>query len=429
MAAALDGADATSLGDQDLRAFVRAADQMVSWAQGLQAQGVAEIARRTGETQAQRGLGLPAANFLDDPFRFVADEVATELSISHSAASHRVSFATTLQSRPLTHAALLAGRVDRSKADLIVDLLGQVESEAFVELLEEAALDYAQTHTRPQLRAWLRRRIMAAEPEHAERRRKAAREERRVQLFPGDDGMSTLYAELPSEDALAIYRTIDQIAHASCASSVGELLDAAPSGQPVPRLTPDGRTLDQRRADAFTDLLLSRATGDATVDKTIAVSEVQVVVPFETLASLSDEPGELVGYGPITAEHARALADGDCRWRRLLTDPTGSAVEVTPQTYKPGRALERLVKARDLVCRFPGCRRSAVNASDRHPQWRRYRPHRAVPRRSDRRRELGSPVPLAPPAEDAHGMAREARQGRHSHVDNAIGSHLSHPSP
>lgn len=69
MAAALDGADATSLGEQDLRAYVRAADQMVSWAQGLQAQGVAEIARRTGESQTQRGLGLPTANFLDDPFR------------------------------------------------------------------------------------------------------------------------------------------------------------------------------------------------------------------------------------------------------------------------------------------------------------------------------------------------------------------------
>jgi len=367
MAVALDGVDATTLDEQQLREFVRAADQMVSWAQGLQAQGIAEIARRTGETQTERGLGLPAVNFLHDPFRFVADEVATELSISQSAASHRVCFATSLQSHPLTHAALIAGRVDRSKADLIVDLLGQVESDAFVELLEQAALDYAQTHTRPQLRAWLRRRIMAVEPEHAERRRKAARAERRVQLFPGDDGMSTLYAELPSEDALAIYLTIDQIAHASCAGSVTELRDAASSEQPVPRVTPDGRSLNQRRADAFTDLLLSRTTTDASIDKTIAVSEVQVVVPLETLAGLSKEPGELVGYGPITAEHARSLAEGDCRWRRLLSDPSGSVVEVAPQTYRPGKALERLVKARDLVCRFPGCRRSAISTSTGTP--------------------------------------------------------------
>lgn len=363
MAAALESVDVSALGEVEVREFVRAADQMVSWAQGIQAKGIAEIARRTGESQAQRGLGLPVPQFLDDPFRFVADEVAIELNISHTAASHRVGFALNVQSRPATVAALMSGRIDRSKADLIVEQLSHVESEEFVEVLEQAAIEYAEAHTRPQLRAWLRRRIMAVEPEHAERRRKAAREERRIQLFPGDDGMSTLYAELPSEDALAIYRTVDQIAHASCASAVGALLDADSSGQPVPRVTTDGRTLDQRRADAFTDLLLSRTTTGGSTDKTPAVSEVQVVVPLETLAGVSKEPGELVGYGPITAEHARALADSDSRWRRLLTDATGSVVEVAPQTYKPGNALDRFVKARDLVCRFPGCRRSAVNAA------------------------------------------------------------------
>ena len=208
---------------------------------------------------------------------------------------------------------------------------------------------------------------MVVEPEHAERRRQAAREERRVQLFPGDDGMSTLYASLPSEDALTIYRSIDQIAHASCTDATTELREADSAEQPVPRVTPDGWSLDQRRADAFTDLLLFRTTTDASTDKTIAVAEVQVVVPVETLAGLAQEPDETVGYGPITAEHARALAEGDCRWRRLLTDRVGSVVEVAPRTYKPGKALERLVKARDLVCRFPGCRRSALNTSTGTP--------------------------------------------------------------
>ena len=89
--------------------------------------------------------------------------------------------------------------------------------------------------------------------------------------------------------------------------------------------------MDQRRADAFTDILLGgerRARGGSPAPPG---DEVQVVVDAEVLAGVSDKPGELVGYGAITASHARELAQGDARWRRLLTDPTGRVVEVNPR--------------------------------------------------------------------------------------------------
>ncbi len=49
--------------------------------------------------------------------------------------------------------------------------------------------------------------------------------------------------------------------------------------------------------------------------------------------------------------------------RRFLTDPsTGTLTDVAEKRYRPSAALDRAVRARDVTCRFPGCRRSADSA-------------------------------------------------------------------
>lgn len=86
--------------------------------------------------------------------------------------------------------------------------------------------------------------------------------------------------------------------------------------------------------------------------------QIRVVVPADTLLGLDDRPAELVGYGPVTAETARALAAGDdATWRRILTDPaTGAVLDVGHQRYRPPAAMAEHVRNRDLTCTFPGCR-------------------------------------------------------------------------
>ncbi|HQR80388.1 MAG TPA: hypothetical protein PLT68_09230, partial [Actinomycetota bacterium] len=127
---------------------------------------------------------------------------------------------------------------------------------------------------------------------------------------------------------------------------------------------------------ARADLLVERITGIAA----------GVPVPVQVIIT-ADGP-ELAGHGPISHEHADRLGakptkpEHTARPRPEPTDqprpePTDQPrPEYTEATvlhppgpsphYRPSPALARYVKARDRHCRFPGCRRPAVNCDIDH---------------------------------------------------------------
>jgi hypothetical protein len=83
---------------------------------------------------------------------------------------------------------------------------------------------------------------------------------------------------------------------------------------------------------------------------------IQVTVAASTLLGLDDQPGELAGYGPITAEVARMIA-AEGTWRRLLTDPaTGGLLDYGTTVHDPPKNLADHVITRDQTCRGLGCR-------------------------------------------------------------------------
>ena len=70
--------------------------------------------------------------------------------------------------------------------------------------------------------------------------------------------------------------------------------------------------------------------------------------------------------GPIPASLAREVA-ADGVWRRLITDPlSGTLLDHGRTTYHPPAGLADFVRARDVYCRFPGCRRRAADAELDH---------------------------------------------------------------
>lgn len=168
------------------------------------------------------------------------------------------------------------------------------------------------------------------------------------------DGMAVVSACLPAGEAVGVYGVLDEYARAT--------------GGPG-----DDRTLAARRADALVDLVCHPAgytsTGTRTAEDRMSQRErrrsrrrrsrvrvqVRVTVPFSALFGLDEQPGELAGYGSITAEQARDLA-AQGTWRRILTDPvTGQPTDYGTTVYRPPAALRDLVISRSPTCGFPSC--------------------------------------------------------------------------
>lgn len=97
-------------------------------------------------------------------------------------------------------------------------------------------------------------------------------------------------------------------------------------------------------------------------------AHVQITIGLETLLGLNEEPADLDGHGPITADTARDLAFSlGSTWRRLVTDPvTGYLLDYGRKTYRPPAALADHVRARDVICRTPTCDRPASKCALDH---------------------------------------------------------------
>lgn len=273
---------------------------------------------------------------------FAADEVAPVLVLSRGAAHARVELATALAQRlPETLAALRAGEIDLPRARVIVDYTQALDPEAAA-AVQDRVLPGAPRRTAGQLRAACARAVLAVDPDAAQRRHEHAKTRRRVEHFPQPDGMGSLWANLTADEATAAYARLDTLARSGPA---------------------DGRSMDTRRADALVDLVCGRDDG-AQIPP--VATTVGVTMSADTLAGLTDDPGHLDGHGPIPAAMARDLAAAARRWRGLITDEhTGDLTDVT-QAYRPRLLLQEYIRARDVTCRFPGCRQPAARCDLDH---------------------------------------------------------------
>ena len=86
-----------------------------------------------------------------------------------------------------------------------------------------------------------------------------------------------------------------------------------------------------------------------------------------TLLGMSEQPGDLDGYGPIDPDTARELASRCPSCVRILTHPeTGAVLSIGQDRYKVPAALRKMLQVRDGTCRFPGCSRSTVHSDIDH---------------------------------------------------------------
>lgn len=347
-----------ALDEAQLEARLLDAERAVNMLQAAQADLMNALHARAEEADAT--LPASVAYLASRREEGVVDQIALTLTCTRMAASYRYDTAREAAAFPAVMNSWHRGSIDVRKVAVICDQLARAQrdeaeldsadpdsadptshavmSSETVDRLATTAAEHAESHTGSQTRAWLARHIIAIDPAAAETRHVRASAKRQVRLTPLADGMAEVAAYLPAVQARQAFDMLTTLAYQADGPD-------------------ERRTLEQRRADVLMDLVTGREGPPETPEVMV-----NVTVDVDTLMGLADHPAELAGYGPITAQQARTFfARAEPIYQRLITDPaTGTLVSIDPARYRPTAGLERLIRARDRTCRFPGCRRSAA---------------------------------------------------------------------
>jgi len=322
----------------------------------------------------------------DGPFTGVdeaeREDVSSALRLSAGTAQMRIDVARTLVNHlPNTCSALATGELSAAHATVIARETAAAIRDGLSEFaifsIEEKAIAHAEFHTPSQVALQVRSAIAKFAPATFEEVVEKARDSRRVSCYNDVDGMSTVVAILPAEDAQTVMKAIEAfiVKGASVFKVSGDSSDAGNSDVRNSDVrnsdvrNSDVRSADMKRADALTTLAgFALAASSQDIELHRRPITVNVTIDLPTLLGLSENPGQLAGYGAIPASVARALAS-DGKWKRFITDPqTGALLDYGRETYQPPQALIDFLIARDRTCRFPGCRRSAALSDLDHAQ-------------------------------------------------------------
>lgn len=296
-----------------------------------------EIAHRTAHAE------LGAAVQLSD--RTVERHVAQSVSLVRDFAA--------------VHEALAQGRIDRPRAIAICEAGAIVSDERQRTRYEAEALSFAESESVNRVRSYVSQLAERFAGRSIDERHAEAHEGRSVTVTALADGMALLQAVLSARDAKTVHARLTQCARELRVTEFA----ARESGETPPE---DPRTVDQRRADALVEIVAGWAPSetDSRPDPPFQ-AKVQVTVPISMLLETSATGGAaggaavdaavLAGSGPIDSESARWFAAIADHWDILkVDDERGDVLEV--DRYRPSERMRRRLAARDLHCRFPGCR-------------------------------------------------------------------------
>ncbi len=336
MLSVLDHLREEILSDADRERVLGVWDRLLAWTQLRRAEAVA------GAASPQHAVAGP---FGTDDFGPEIIALITGQTLN-SAGTDLHTARTVLSNLPGVRSALERGGISWLMARAVVDATAGLEPWQ-VEQVDQAMVDSWEINR--DVTAWrrkLRREVIKADTAAAEAKRQRAIRGRRIESWPLPDGMAAVYAELRAEDAKVVMNSLTEIADQYGASDRQQVKSG--------RLD-QIRTVDQRRADALADLCAGAVTDRDLPSSARARVTVQVTGGIKTLLGLRNDPGELAGYGPITAEHLRELA-AEGEWQRFCTaEDTGALIAIGRASYRPNKVLRDFMLGVRPNCDYPGC--------------------------------------------------------------------------
>jgi hypothetical protein len=374
-----DDVGAAPLTDEQVVARIADAEGLVTQLMAEQGRLVLELRQRRLATQRQH---TPDGHDPDsctsaccDPDGWVGLEVAQALGVTERQVENRLDTAERLARYRHVQAVVEDGLLQSWTVVKLLEHLDDLAAYLSAERLdtvEQVTLAWLTDRPRTvgQLNARMRRLLLLARSQAGLEAAERDARDRRVWVSPaGADGLATLVARIPEPDALAVRAVLAALA-------------ADPTG------VGDERTVQQRRADLVTAMVTGvparhghAGDADLLVRGLGAVGvHVDVTIPADTLRG-GPAPAEVPGYGPVPAWAARDLATAATSCRALVYHPdTGHLLGLSdllgdllgdrlPVRWLPGLpaatgythppTMARLVRARDVTCRAPGCTRRA----------------------------------------------------------------------
>ena len=452
-----------TLPDAHLLDLLVAARRLASWAEGVQMLVAAELHHRPARDEDGTPL-RPDRAVTELHQATTVEEIAAKLRVTSGTAAHLTYQGQTVRERfPEAGALLLDGQIDIPKLQALINGTQLLDDDA-ARWVQEQVLPHMPDLTSGRLRARIARLALQADPELADKKRRAAENDAQMAVWRNKDNSTATFAltNSPVMWALAASAHVDVLARdlknagdprplgvlrvvvaytlllghdpndlvplaADDPGNPGPADGPGPAGQPDDNAPGDAGVdypkPEQDRADPAGDPGHSQSADSSrqpngsadsplgrdrsTVERIVAAGAdparrrtVWLSVPLDTLTGAAKLPGELQGFGPVTAAQARELAGHAVRWvatraRKDSGRMTGGRVILHGQIalhgrgrpqlprinkavarvdapdrpengYRPSGSLDARVRARDGTCRWPSCNHSAWNCDLDH---------------------------------------------------------------
>lgn len=394
LAAVIAGIDAGMLGVEARVSYLQACDRLVSWSQG---QAGYALAAATHSVMRECG-GEDDTGMVDSQAGSWAwDELAAALHVAPSTVGRRWRSAQVIcESHRQLWQAVNDGHISWAQAVVIAEgvsnltLDADTDAQGVMSEVISLVLPTAGAYPPARLRTRVEHLLMRAYPEiQVKHRKRQQRDDCGVGVEADAHGMAWLGVLGPAVDILAMQEIIDT--RAQTLSTLHTTL-TTPVEPPNPRSSTRAQSPDDPGVSADSDAVrtwgqwqiaaMLDALGLAPIslppsptdthreDGSRAIPEVKVsvVVDLPTVLGLAEEPGYLLGFGPIDPDLARDLAaSGD--WQRWVRDPVAGYLLDEGSRRFPSARLARFIKARDARCDAPACGRTSTLDIDHTPTW------------------------------------------------------------
>lgn len=341
LAAVVSSVDPARLNGHDLVRLMKARTRLSSHHEAGKLEAVSEVAF-VPPSDADSGVSRSS-----EQVEYAALEIAAALVLTRRSSESQLDLAVSLMGQlRRVWEAFSRGDLDLPRVRVFDQQLGHLPEETVESVLDQI-LEEAGSLTTGQLRARLSKLVLEADPDGAKSSYEDGLRDRKVAVTSNPDHTANyqIFSGAP-EDVTAARDYVERLARSLKTKN-------------------EPRTLDQLRNDVSLDLLQGKHPDLKGVWR--GGGRTNITVAAETLAGLSDAPGELEGYGSVFAEIARktVMENVDGEWVFTVTD-NGRPVATGTLSRRPTRSQQRQIRASYPTCVFPGCRQPSFECDLDH---------------------------------------------------------------